>query len=484
MTKFIHKRLSLLLLLLSLFIAGFVVSSCEDNGFSNEPIDLNDDPIINTGSNLPQLAVTLQGEQIVDEPKVPALLKVYEKGEITYDGHIGIEYRGATSQALFPKKSFGVETWDAAGDDIDAELLGFPEEEDWIFYGPYSDKTLIRNAFVYTLARNLGHYASRTRFAELYLDEDYRGVYVFMEKIKDDDNRLDLSGLDPDENSPEEITGGYILKIDKTSGDPVPTDATYTEDLGFRSQYSVSGDELTYPPYSDKRGEETYFLYEDPAWEDISDPQKEYIQNYIHDFETALLNNTDGDFNGNYTYTDYIDLDSFVDFFLLNELAHNADAYRISTFMYKDRGEKLHMGPVWDFNLSMGNDSQEFRRSPETWIYQFNTYIPNDTWLVPFWWTRLTEDPLFRNRVKERWQELRAEEWSNGSLQQLIDDLTFPLIEDGAVDRNFEKWDIFDEQIFGNPSPLPGSNYEEEVAYMSNWLQQRLVWMDAEISGW
>jgi hypothetical protein len=132
----------------------------------------------------------------------------------------------------------------------------------------------------------------------------------------------------------------------------------------------------------------------------------------------------------------------------------------------------------------MGNDSQEFRRSPETWIYQFNTYIPNDTWLVPFWWTRLTEDPLFRNRVKERWQELRAEEWSNGSLQQLIDDLTFPLIEDGAVDRNFEKWDIFDEQIFGNPSPLPGSNYEEEVAYMSNWLQQRLVWMDAEISGW
>jgi len=481
---FTKNRTQRLLLSYSVLLFCFFFVSCGDNGAPNVPIDLNERPDISNDRKLPQLFVILQASEILDEPKVPALLKVYEQGVPTYDGHIGIEYRGATSQALFPKKSFGVETWDALGDDIDADLLGFPEEEDWIFYGPYSDKTLIRNVFVYTLARNLGHYASRTRFIELYLDGNYQGVYVFMEKIKDDDNRLDLSGLDPDENSPEEITGGYILKIDKTAGDPVSGDGSYTEELAFRSQYSVQGEELTYPPYSGKKGEETYFLYEEPAWEDISDPQKEYIQNYMHDFETALLDDTDDDFDGSYTYTDFIDLDSFVDFFLLNELAHNADAYRISTFMYKDRGEKLHMGPVWDFNLSLGNDSQEFRRSPETWIYQFNSFIPGDTWLVPFWWTRLAEDPLFRGRVKERWQELRATEWSNGSLQQLIDDLTLTLTEDGAVDRNFGRWDIFDEQIFGNPFPLPGSNYEEEVAYMSDWLEQRLAWMDAELAAW
>ena len=128
-----------------------ILVSCNDNGISNVPENTTEDPFINQDSNLPQLVVSLQGEEIVDEPKVPALLKIYEQGEITYDGHIGIEFRGATSQALFPKKSFGVETWDASGDDIDAELLGFPEEEDWIFYGPYSDKTLIRNAFVYRL---------------------------------------------------------------------------------------------------------------------------------------------------------------------------------------------------------------------------------------------------------------------------------------------------------------------------------------------
>jgi spore coat protein CotH len=479
--NYIPQR-SFIIFTILIYLFSVAIISCSDNGPTNEPIDLTEEPSINLESKLPQLVVTLHDEEIVDEPKVPALLKVYEQGAVTYDGHIGIEYRGATSQALFPKKSYGVETWDASGEDIDADLLGFPEEEDWIFYGPYSDKTLIRNVFVFRLARNLGHYASRTRFSELYIDGNYLGVYVFMEKIKDDDNRLDLSGLDPDENSPEEITGGYILKIDKTAGDPVSGSGTYTEELGFRSQYSVWGDELTYPPYSNKRSEETYFLYEEPAWEDISDPQKGYIQDYMHDFETALLDDTDGDFDGNYTYTDYIDLDSFVDFFLLNELAHNADAYRLSTFMYKDRGEKLHMGPVWDFNLSLGNDEQDFRRSPETWIYQYNSYIPGDLWLVPFWWTRLAEDPLFRSRVKERWQELRATEWSNDSLNQLISDLTFQLTEDGAVDRNFQRWDVLSTRVFGNY--FVGETYEAEIEYMRNWLQQRLTWMDSEISGW
>lgn len=463
-----------------LIAIGSAVLSCKDNSPSSSGPDPDPDPDpTESESVLPQLAVDLQGETIVDEPKVPALLKVYEDGEITYDGHIGIEFRGASSQQ-FPKKSYGVETWDENGEDIDVELLGLPEEEDWILYGPYSDKTLIRNVFVYTLARDLGRYASRTRFVELYIDGEYRGVYVFMEKIKRDDVRLDLSDLDPDENGPEEITGGYVLKIDKTAGEP-GGEASYTEFLGWRSQYDVYGNELNDQPYGEKRGEETYFLYEDPAPEDITEQQKEYIQNYMHDFETALLNDTDGDFDGEYTFTDYADPDSFVDFFLINELAHNADAYRLSTFMYKDRGGKLNMGPVWDFNLSLGNDEQEFRRSPETWIYQYNTYL-NDLWLVPFWWESLTEIPVFREMVKQRWDELRANDWSNASLHQLITDLTQPLIEDGAVDRNFERWEVLGVAIWGNH--FVGQTYDDEMQYMRNWLDQRLAWMDAEISSW
>ena len=470
------------LFIVFLVVFGSTLSGCKENSTSNGSEPDPEPDQVNINSKLPQLSITLQGEEIVDEPKVPALLKVYDQGVVTYDGHIGIEYRGATSQALFPKKSYGIETWDEFGDDIDVDLLGFPEEEDWILYGPYSDKTLIRNVFIYRLARNMGHYASRTRFCEVFLDGEYLGLYVFMEKIKRDDVRLDLSDLDPDENGPDEITGGYILKIDKTAGDPVENDHTYTEFLGFRSHYGVNGNELEYDPYFDKKSEETYFLYEEPAWEDITDPQKEYIQNYIHEFETALLNDTSEDFNGDYTFTDYANIDSFVDFFLLNELAHNADAYRLSTYMYKDRDGKLNMGPVWDFNLSMGNDEQEFRRSPETWIYQFNQFIPNDLWLVPFWWERLVDDPMFRQKVKERWQEMRATEWSDQSLDQLISDMTFQIVEDGAVDRNFNKWLILGQHVWGNH--FIGETHEEEIEYMRDWLDQRLAWMDSEISSW
>lgn len=461
---------------------GLLFSSCKDSSTSPDSDPEPEPDPINLESAIPQLVVDLQGEAIVDEPKVPATLKVYDEGVVTYNGHIGIEYRGATSQLLFPKKSYGIETWDASGNDMDVDLLGFPEEEDWILYGPYSDKTLIRNMFVYNLARNMGHYAVRTQFCEVFLDGDYLGLYVFMEKIKRDDVRLDLTDLDPDENSPEEVTGGYILKIDKTAGDPVETDHTYTELLGFRSHYNVNGTELNYEPYGSKQGEETYFLYEDPKYEEITDPQKEYIQNYMHEFETALLNDTDDDFDGEYTFTDYVDLDSFVDFFLLNELAHNADAYRISTFMYKDRGEKLHMGPVWDFNLALGNDGDEFRRSPETWMYRFNFFHSSDTWLVPFWWERLTDDPMFRNMAKQRWQELRTKKWSDTALHDLITELTEPLIDDGAVDRNFDRWFLLGNQVYGNY--FVGETYEEEVQYLRDWLDQRLAWMDAQLASW
>ncbi|MDX1638174.1 MAG: CotH kinase family protein [Balneolaceae bacterium] len=401
--------------MLLLLIAGLLFVACSEQSTGPEN-DGNTDQSLSDRA-LPQLMISLDGETIVNEPKVPARLKILERGEVQQEVHIGIEYRGSTSQQLFDKKSYGVETWDASGEDLDIGLLGFPEEEDWVLYGPYSDITLIRNVFVYRLAAGMGHYAPRTTFVELHIDGEFLWLYVFMEKIKQDDVRLDLADLDPDENDSERVTGGYLLKIDKTAGEP-GGDADYTEKLGFRSNYNVYGEAVSYEPYGPKQSEETYFLYEDPDPEAITPQQKEYISNYIHRFETALLNDVEAlagstfrrsahGTAGELTYTDFIDLDSFVDFFLINELAHNADAYRLSRFLYKDRGGKLNMGPVWDFNLSLGNEGNEYRRSPETWIYRYNEFIPNDLWLVHFWWPTLMQDPLFREKVKERWRELR-----------------------------------------------------------------------------
>ena len=132
-------------------------------------------------------------QQIVDEPKVPARMGLIDNGEgvrnnlsdpfNAYDGAIGIELRGSSSM-FFPKKSYTVETRDDQGKDRDVELLGLPEEEDWVLHGPYSDKSLMRNVLTYELARRLGSYASRTRFVEVVLNGGYVGVYVLMEKIK------------------------------------------------------------------------------------------------------------------------------------------------------------------------------------------------------------------------------------------------------------------------------------------------------------
>ena len=437
-------------------------------------------------SALPKVLIELDGQTIVDEPKTPVRMRVLEQGNLTYDGHAGIEYRGSTSQRLFEKKSYGFETWDASGQDIDVALLGFPEEEDWILYGPYSDKTLVRNVWVYGLAREIGEWASRTRFVELEIDGAYQGVYVFMEKVKRDGDRVDIAKLDSDENSGEDVTGGYLLKIDKTTGDTDDPDwsgdSRYTEALGFRSSYGVDARRLDYAPYGPKQGEETYFLYEYPDHEDITPAQKAYIQGYVDAFETALAEGDFSDPAAEREYARYIDVDSFVDFFLLSELAHNADAYRLSTFLHKDKNGPLRMGPVWDFNLSLGNDENEFRRSAQTWIWQYNRYLPGDLWLVPFWWERLLGDPAFRARVKVRWGELRGGAFSDAALLGRVDEAAGLLEGDRAVERNFNRWPVIGVRVYGNG--FVGQTYGEEVAYLKGWIGQRTSWMDARIAEW
>ena len=429
---------------------------------------------------LPYFRVTTD-ETIRDEPKVIAEVEVYTNQELDYSGTIGIEFRGSTSQRIFDKKSYGLETWDASGNDISVPLLGWGSEEDWILYGPYSDKTLLRNVLLYELSNDLGNYAVRTTFAELELNGADQGAYVFMEKIKRDNNRLDLEQLDRSMTSADLISGGYILKIDKTTGDTNnpdwPGDFAYTAELGFRSSYGVDENELDYEPYGTKQGEETYFLYEYPRAELINEEQKTYIQEYIHDFETALIEET---FEGSErAYEDYIDVTSFVDFFLLNELSGNPDAYRLSTFLHKDRGQKLKMGPVWDINLGFGNDG---RSATNVWIYQYNDSYPEDAWLVPFWWEKLLDDPLFRAAVKERWQALRVNILATHTVLAMIDSYVATLESNGMIDRNFSRWPVLGVALPFNS--YVGASYEGEITYVKNWCESRFDWMDQEISSW
>ena len=177
-----------------------------------------------SSSNLPIIIIKTNNTGIPDEPKVPATMQIIDNGPGNmnhiddepndYNGQIGIELRGQTSQ-FFPKKPYGFETWDDLGQDQNVSILGMPKENDWVFHNPFSDKSLIRNAISYSIAGKIMDYAPRVRMVEMVLNDDYRGVYLLTEKIKRDKNRVNITKLTPES---EDVSGGYILKFDK--GDP------------------------------------------------------------------------------------------------------------------------------------------------------------------------------------------------------------------------------------------------------------------------
>ena len=411
------------------------------------------------------LGVGPEGE-IVDEPKVPAALTIKRLDSTLYEGIIGIEIRGESSQ-FFDKKSYGFETWDSQYNDLDVALIGFPEEEDWILYGPFSDKSLIRNKLIYELSNRMGRYTTKTEFVELTINYEYKGLYIFMEKLKRDKNRIDISKLENADIDEELISGGYIIKIDKSDME----DGSYTDYNSFQSQFDVFGNEN-----GDIR---INFNYEYPKPGEIHANQKNYIKNYFYEFESSLASNNFKDpING---FRKYIDEDSFIDFFILNELSNNVDGYRLSTYLQKDRNEKLVIGPIWDFNLSFGNADYCGGERYDVWCFKFNERCLGDYWNVPFWWNRLLEDEKFVDKLKNRWNQLRSNILSDNNILTLIEEqYSFLNNETDIINRNFNKWKIFGIYIW--PNSFIGNNYYEEIDFLKNWIKERTKWLDESIN--
>lgn len=423
-------------------------------------------------SNLPVVKIDTEGREIVDEPKINAAMGIIDNGPGNlnhindpfndYDGRIGIEIRGSSSQ-MFPKKQYAVELWTAAGQDTSASILGLPEEEDWILYAPYSDKSLIRNVLTYKLGSDMGWYAPRTRLCEFYLNNQYKGVYVLTEKIKRDKNRVDISTLNPHENSGDDLTGGYIVKLDKYDG--------ATEGLGWDSPF--------YPP-NKANNQVVHFQYHYPKEDEITSEQRFYIENYITEFESALKGPYFRDSQGG--YRDFIHIESFIDFAIINELSRNVDGYRLSTFLYKDKNskdDKLYIGPIWDFNLAFGNADYCEGGSTTGWAWDFNNICNGDFWLIPFWWKRFLRDPEYVIQFQNRWTELRNGLYSNETIMNYIDSLVSVL--DEPQQRNFNKWPILSEYIW--PNNYVGNTYSNEVTYLKSWISDRLSWLDFNIAG-
>ena len=428
-----------------------------------------------TSSNLPIIVITTGGQTIADNPKVNVNMGIIDNGPgnrnyyrnpannnqpdpfNNYNGTVGIEHRGSSSQ-FFPKKPYGFETRTETGDDLKVSLLGMPKESDWILNASYTDKTLMRDVLTYHLSNQMGMYATRTKFVELVVDGDYKGVYILMEKIKRDANRVNIASLKPADNSGDALTGGYILKVDKNTG---------------------SADAYWKSPYPANNLMEINIMLEYPKKEDITTEQFEYIKNHFTNFEHTLNGpNFKDPTNG---YAKYIDVNTFVDYFLLTELTYNIDAYRLSVFFYKDRDSrdsKIKMGPAWDYDHSYGNANYCKGWETNHWAYDFvREFCPQDDKQTPTWWARLLQDREFCLKVRERWKQLRQNQWTNSNITTFVNQ-NVALLGESQV-RNFQRWPLLGEWIW--PNYYWGNTYQEEIDWFKNWTEQRLSWLDANI---
>ena len=416
------------------------------------------EPITFNTSNLPIMVIDTYGNQIPDEPRVDAFMGIIDNDSGSnnlgdnyngYNGQITIEKRGNSSQ-WNDKTPYRFETVNEEGENNNVSLLGMPEENDWVLYAPWQDKSMIRNILTYKLSNDLGKYAPRAKLIELYLNDEYRGVYVLMEKIKRDANRVDISKLNPDEISGDDLTGGYILKFDWFfTGDNLG---------GFESD--IDGN---------------IYNYHYPKPSDIVPEQENYIINYINDFETIMSSDQYADQSTG--YPSILNVDSFVDFILLQELAKNVDAYRLSTYIFKDKesvDNRLTAGPVWDFNHGYGNCDYGETWEFTGWLLEYN---PEGGDQMSFWWELIWQDDYFQNKISERYTELRSTVFSENHIYGVIDSLVNEL--GSSVDRNFSKWPILGTYIW--PNYYVFDTFEQEIDYLKSWISDRLNWMDSQI---
>ncbi len=431
--------------------------------FDTHPAPAN----VMTSSTLPIIVVKTNNNAIIpydEDAKVTGKMGIIYNGvgqvnHITdafnnYNGYISIKVRGNTTR-YFAQKSYAVETEDSAGNNNNVSLLGMPVDNDWVLYAPYDDKSIIRNVITYGISNAMGAYAPRTRLAELVLDGDYRGVYVLMEKIKQGSGRVNITKLKATDTTGVNVTGGYIFEVDRSGT------------VGYDSWQSNYLSCLT-------GGSNIYFAYATPKSGSIATQQKNYIANYVNQFETALKNTSVYDtVNG---YRKYIDVPSFIDQALLQEIGHNVDGYRLSSYLHKDRSGKLMGGPIWDFNEAYGNADYYNGSDYNSFEWDLPCTLQDGN-LNPFWWQKFLTDTNYVNSLKCRYTQLRQGILDTTNMHHMIDSLVRVL--QVPQQRHFTRWPILGQYVW--PNYYVGNTWTDEITYLKGWLNNRVQWMDSSL---
>jgi hypothetical protein len=354
--------------------------------------------------------------------------------DVVYDGKTEIKGRGNSTWSDMPKKPYRIKL------DKKASLLGMPESKNWVLLANYADKTLMRNELAFSLSRSIGRsFTTASRYVELYLNGAYLGNYQLTEQIKEGKGLVDIEEQPDGTTALPDLAGGYLIEQDLFA---------YGEPVNFYT------------------GKGMPFVVKYPDEDKINNQQKDYIKGHFQKMEDALYaDNFTDPVNG---YRKYFDVNSYVDFYIVNEVIGNPDAFR-STYLFKKRNDdKIYTGPIWDFDKAANNDNRLGD--------QVNGLMSNSAFEPKIWFKRFMMDPSFRQRIRARWNELKPKILTlTGNIDPIASKLAVSQV------RNFKKWDILNKQSYLELQ-VNGS-YAGEILYLKNFLNAHITWLDAKFNG-
>jgi len=430
--------------------------------FANLASDLPALIIYNFGAGVPSTDVGAADQFASFSFYEPTNGQTFLTNATTLSSRAAFHVRGSSTRGD-AKQAWTVHFWDELDNGTDCSPLELPPGSDWVLYAPDNfEPVLIHNPLIYQLSNEIGRYAPRTRLLEVYINtsggpvttNNYNGIYVLEEKIKRGADRIDIAKLQPDDNTPPAVTGGYMLRIDRSGPG--------------ESGFNAAGQTM---------------VYGDPTETDILTPERapqaQYIQDYMNAFGTALD-------SANYTnpaqgYAAYIDVGSCIDHHILNVMAFNVDALRLSAYFYKPRQGQLIFGPIWDFDRSQGStDGRDF--SPFYWRAPIPDY-GTDYFNYP-WWGQMFTDIDFWQKWIDRYEDLRTSLFSTNHIYADIDALVAQVRKEEP--REIGRWPGYTTprsgtvSISGYSYNFPGT-YQGEVNFLKQWYRDRLQFMDTNL---
>lgn len=391
-------------------------------------------------SELPVISINTLNNEIVDEPKVKSTLTTYKDNK-PFTSNIKIEIKGKSSQSFGQLVlSYTFNTYDPNWQKEDINLLGLPEDSEWTLYAPFIDKSLIRNAIAYHISSQTGQYTPRFKFCDLYINEQYMGIYLLIEKPRISKNRINPY---PDLKLKEV----FLCEIDRP-------------DSASQFGWFLNNVENNY----------IYVNVVGPKRKNLNEEKEKTVRKSVENLYRAFNDKV----IDHHKIDSLVDINSLMDYMLINELAKNLDAFRLSFFFSKAEGKPFVIGPVWDFDLAFGNSNIGTFSNSSGWCNSSESICP---FKMLNWGDVILNDPTYSKKLKEKWTLWRHTFLTNEKVMDIVNTYESQV---AISEKNFHSSiPILDKWVW--PNTYVGGTYENEIYYLKCWLLKRLYWIDKNL---